>query len=163
MFFNCLNFNPILMCNCGICFEQSEAPHFLPCTHTFCYFCIGRHMRENSFCPICFVVFSKFELTTKCAKIHVLDIPSPLLVNKEPAMKVILKKYTISFEGDSRSLSSDKFMDLVDILHKEQFMNKMLSTSEIAWTVNSSRKPRKRIQVHNKRVIASLIELRKRI
>jgi hypothetical protein len=147
---------------CRICLENQDVPHSLPCSHSFCFFCISRHLRDNHFCPICFKTpFSKFDLKTECIKLRILDIPSPTGTLKEANMKKILKKYRILTDG-SLSIISKRFMDLIEILYKEQFKEKMLSFSDIAWIVNRNSQPKNRASV-NKKIVLSLLDLRRSI
>jgi hypothetical protein len=148
---------------CQICLDPLDIKHSLPCFHSFCYFCITRHLRHKNFCPVCFSTpVTKFDLQTDLIKIHNLAIPSALLSRTVPNMRKTLKKYKINCEGHF-NLISNRFFDLIEILHKEQFKPKMMNDTEIAWVVNRDSIVRTKKPILRKEVILSLLQLKFKI
>lgn len=79
---------------CTICKEKLEYPHWLPCSHSFCFICIRQHIEKRNFCPLCFQCpFSVSDLRTYEKQYEYIKKMPVILFTNEIKLKKELKKY----------------------------------------------------------------------
>lgn len=90
---------------CTICKDKLEFPHWLPCSHNFCFLCIRRHIEKRNFCPICFKCpFSVSDLRTYEKQNEVLKKMPVILTTNENKLKQELKKLRFDVNVDKHIL-----------------------------------------------------------
>lgn len=146
---------------CEICLEESEVPFYLEtCMHIFCYTCIVKHLRIKSFCPKCLIPANRFDLNTKLKKHRTMpDYTSSK--NCENKIKV-LKKYKIDYNCSKKEIDV-RFQDLLDILYKEQYKEKILSNNEIAYKINLKTLNKNKKFKFDIKILKGLTDLKNRI
>lgn len=119
-----------------------------------------KHLRTKSFCPKCGIPVTRFDLETNLKKVRNLRIP--ILKSRIEKIKA-LKKYKINTVG-SNSVIDNRFLDLIDILYKEQYKERILSNTEIGYKVNvTTLNTNKILNKKDPKIIEALLELRKNL
>ncbi|WUR02927.1 E3 ubiquitin-protein ligase RAD18 [Vairimorpha necatrix] len=136
---------------CTICKSQCVIPHWLPCSHKFCFLCIRRHLERRNFCPSCFKSpVSPSDLRTNEIQYNKIDKIPIIINNKEDQIIKELKRRRVDISG-GRSTLLQRYKELFINVDNERFREVPRNMDRIVREINKDEADNRKIKKENEK------------